>query len=344
MNISVVPPNPVKKPRLVLVIFTSLCGLEGQPGVLFRRASLLFQCYTFPPEKTMTSLPIHWPEITFTTVVDLVAIFLIALLINRFLRVMTNLVIKHAASQSRSAQVREQQTRTLAGVLYGSGSKVVWFVALLTAVDKIGINPTPALTLAGLASVAVGFGAQNLVRDLITGFYIVFEDQYAMGDTIQVGDATGRVEILTLRRTVLRDARGALVTIANGEIRTVSNLSRDWSQTFVDIPISPEVSVEKVMSALEAAAAEVRNDPSWSQALVDGPRILGVQSFDRLAATVRLQVRTAPTRQDEVSRELRRRIQIEFQRQGLPLASVQRFELASAPSSPQEAPQPERKN
>jgi small conductance mechanosensitive channel len=142
----------------------------------------------------------------------------------------------------------------------------------------------------------------------------------------------------------LRDTRGALVTIANGEIRTVSNLSRDWSQTFVDIPISPEVSVEKVMSALEAAAAEVRNDPSWSQALVDGPRILGVQSFDRLAATVRLQVRTAPTRQDEVSRELRRRIQIEFQRQGLPLASVQRFELASAPSSPQEAPQPERKN
>jgi small conductance mechanosensitive channel len=257
---------------------------------------------------------------------------------------MTNLMIKQAASQSRSAQVREQQTRTLAGVLYSSGSKVVWFVALLTAVDKVGINPTPALTLAGLASVAVGFGAQNLVRDLITGFYIVFEDQYAMGDTIQVGDTTGRVENLTLRRTVLRDARGALVTIANGEIRTVSNLSRDWSQAFVDISISPEVSVEKVMNALEAASAEVRNDPSWSQALVDGPRILGVHSFDRLASTVRLQVRTAPTRQDEVSRELRRRIQIEFQRQGLPLASVQRFELANASSSPQEAPQPERKN
>jgi len=293
----------------------------------------------------MTSLPIHWPEIRFTNVIDLVAIFLIALLINRFLRVMTNLMIKQAGSQSRAAQVREQQTRTLAGVLYGTGSKVVWFVALLTALDKFDINPIPALTLAGLGSVAIGFGAQNLVRDVITGFYILFEDQYAMGDTIQVGDTTGRVEILTLRRTVLRDARGALVTIANGEIRTVSNLSRDWSQAFVDIPISPEVSVEKVMNALEVAAAEVRNDPSWSQALVDGPRILGVQSFDRLASTVRLQIRTAPTRQDEVSRELRRRIQIEFQRQGLPLASVQRFELASASSSsPQEPPQPERKN
>jgi moderate conductance mechanosensitive channel len=289
----------------------------------------------------MTSLPIHWPEITISTILDLVAIFFIALLINRFLRVLTKLIIKPAATQSRAAQVREQQTRTLAGVLYGSGSKVVWIVALLTALAQLQIPVAPALTLAGLASVAVGFGAQNLVRDIITGFYIVLEDQYAMGDTIQVGDMTGRVEYLTLRRTVLRDARGALVTIANGEIRTVSNLSRDWSQAFVDIAIAPEVSLEKTMHALESAAAELRGDPSWSQALVDGPRILGVQSFDRSASTVRLQVRTAPTRQDEVSRELRRRIQIEFQRQGLPLSSVQRFELASASPSPQETPKPE---
>jgi small-conductance mechanosensitive channel len=289
----------------------------------------------------MTSLPIHWPEITISTILDLVAIFFIALLVNRFLRVLTRLIIKPAATQSRAAQVREQQTRTLAGVLYGSGSKVIWIVALLTALSQLQIPVAPALTLAGLASVAVGFGAQNLVRDLITGFYIVLEDQYAMGDTIQVGDTIGRVENLTLRRTVLRDARGALVTIANGEIRTVSNLSRDWSQAFVDISIAPEVSLEKTMHALEAAAAELRGDPSWSQALVDGPRILGVQAFDRSASTVRLQVRTAPTRQDEVSRELRRRIQIEFQRQGIPLSSVQRFELAGASPSPQETPKPE---
>jgi small conductance mechanosensitive channel len=288
----------------------------------------------------MTGLSIHWPEITLTSLLDLVAIFIIALLLNRFLRVMTKLMIKPAATQSRTAQVREQQTRTLATVLYSTASKVVWFVALLTAVDKIGINPTPALTLAGLASVAVGFGAQNLVRDVITGFYIVFEDQYAIGDTIQVGDIAGRVENLTLRRTVLRDARGALVTIANGEIRTVSNLSRDWSQAFVDISVAPELSLEKTMQALESASAEMRGDPSWSQALVDGPRILGVQAFDRSVATVRIQVRTAPTRQDEVSRELRRRIQIEFQRQGLPLSSPQRIELASAAPSPQEISKP----
>ena len=288
----------------------------------------------------MTSLPIHWPQLTLTSILDLVAIIIIALLVNRFLRAVSKLMVKRAVTQSRAAQVREQQTRTLAGVLYSAGSKAVWFVALLTASYIVGINPTPVLTLAGVASVAIGFGAQSLIRDVITGFYIVFEDQFAIGDTIQVGEISGRVENLTLRRTVLRDARGALVTIANGEIRTVSNLNRDWSQAFVDISIAPDISLEKTMQALENACAELRGDASWSQALVDGPRILGVQSFDRSASTVRLQVRTAPTRQDEVSRELRRRVQIEFQSQGIPLSSVQRFELASAFPSPQETPKP----
>jgi small conductance mechanosensitive channel len=281
---------------------------------------------------------------TLSIVLHLFSIFVLALLLNRFLRVLTNLLIKPAAGQSRSEHLREQQTRTLAGVVYGAASKVVWVIAILTALDKVGINPTPALTLAGLAGVAIGFGAQNLVRDIITGFYIVLEDQYVTGDTVQIAETIGRVEHLTLRRTVLRDARGALVTIANGDIRTVANLSRDWSQSFVDVGLAPEIALDKPMAALEAAASDLRGDASWSQALVDGPRVLGVQSYDRNATVVRLQVRTAPTRQDEVTRELRRRIQIEFQKQGIPVASVLRFELANPQSlaigkAPVEAPQ-----
>jgi small conductance mechanosensitive channel len=268
--------------------------------------------------------------ITLSTALHLLGIILIALLVNRFLKILTKLIVKPATSQTRAAQTREQQTRTLAVVLYSSVSKVVWIVALITALDLFGINPTPALTLAGLASVAVGFGAQNLVRDVITGFYIVLEDQYAVGETIQFGDATGRVEHLTLRRTVIRDARGALVTIANGDIRTVANLSRDWSQTFVDVSLAPEIALDHSLAALEAACAELRADAAWSQALVDGPRILGVQSFDRSATQVRLQARTAPTRQDEVARELRRRIHAELQKRGIPFSSVQRIELVGA--------------
>jgi len=281
----------------------------------------------------------RWLDLALPNALHLIGIFVIALVLNRLLRAVTNLVIKQAAAPGRPAQLREQQTRTLAGVLYGAGSKVVWIVALLTAVREFHIDITPALTLAGLASLAVGFGAQTLVRDVITGIYIVLEDQYVVGDTIQFADYIGRVEHLTLRRTVIRDARGALVTIANGEIRTVSNLSRDWSQAFVDVSLAPESPIEKTMQALESAAAALRSDPAWSQALVDGPRILGVQSFDRSSSTVRLQVRTAPTRQDEVARELRRRIQVEFQKQGIPTSSVHRIELAGVAHSSQEAAQ-----
>jgi len=281
----------------------------------------------------------QWLEFALPHALRLLGIFVIALVLNRLLRAVTNLVIKQASAPGRPAQLREQQTRTLAGVLYGAGSKVVWVVALLTALREFNIDITTAVTLAGLASLAVGFGAQTLVRDVITGIYIVLEDQYMVGDTIQVADNIGRVEHLTLRRTVIRDARGALVTIANGEIRTVSNLSRDWSQAFVDVALAPECPIEKTMQALETAAAALRSDPAWSQTLVDGPRILGVQSFDRSSATVRLQVRTAPTRQDEVARELRRRIQVEFQKQGIPISSVHRIELAGVSHSSQEAGQ-----
>jgi moderate conductance mechanosensitive channel len=115
----------------------------------------------------------------------------------------------------------------------------------------------------------------------------------------------------------VRDARGALVSLSNGTMRSVSNLSRDWSQAFVDIGVVAGIPVEKTLQALERAAAELRGDAAWAPALVDGPRVLGVQQYDQIGATLRLQVRTAPTRQDEVCRELRRRIQIEFQRQGI---------------------------
>lgn len=287
----------------------------------------------------MSSFPIHWSNFTIPNAVHLVGIFVIALLINRLFRVIANLLIKPAAAQGRAAQVREQQTRTLAGVLYAAGSRVVWAIAILTALPEFGINVTPVATLAGLASLAIGFGAQNLVRDVITGFYIILEDQYVVGDTIQVGEVVGRVEHLTLRRTVVRDARGALVTVANGDIRVVGNLSRDWSQTFVDVALSPETPLDAALEALEQAAAGLRDDPAWMQALVDGPRILGVHAYDRTASTVRLQVRTAPTRQDEVARELRRRVQIEFQRRGIALTAVQRFEMAAPTAA--EAPEPE---
>ena len=285
----------------------------------------------------MSSFLSFFSQPAVSTTLYLVLIVFAALLVNRFLRALSNLLVKPATSSARIAQVREQQTRTLARILYSAASMAVWIVAVLTAMDKVGINPAPALLLAGLCGVGVGFGAQGIVRDVLTGFFIVLEDQFVVGDTVQIGETTGRVENLTPRRTVVRDQRGALISISNGEIRSVANLSRDWSQTFVDVALAPDLAMEPSLQALEAAAAQLRGDAAWAQALVDGPRILGVQSLDRSAPVIRLQVRTAPTRQEEVARELRRRIHMEFQRQGIPVSTLQRPELANISASPQES-------
>jgi small conductance mechanosensitive channel len=226
--------------------------------------------------------------------------------------------------------MRERQTKTLAGIIYSAGTAIIIIVAVLTALPEFGFNITPVAAAAGLASLSVGFGAQHVVRDFISGFFTVLEDQYVVGDIVRIGDVVGRVEHLTLRRTVVRDPQGALVTIPNGEITKVANLSRDWGQIFLDAIVAPDQPLDESLNALEAVAAEFRADPAWSPMLLDGPRVLGVESLASNGTTVRLQVRTAPTRQDDVARELRRRIQIELAGRGIQLGGLQRMQLVGA--------------
>jgi small conductance mechanosensitive channel len=268
----------------------------------------------------MSSPFTHFFDFTIPNAVHLAGILVLALLCIRLLRAATNKLVKPATTQTKAAQHREQQTRALAESVYGIGSRVIWIAAALTALPEFGISALPGVVIAGATILGFSIGARDTIRDVIAGLEIVLEDQFVTGDTIQAADTVGRVEQLTLRRTVVRDGRGALVSLSNGELRTVSNLSRDWSQAFVDIGVAAGMPLEKTLHALENAAAGLRSDAAWSQALVDGPRVLGVQGYDQTGATLRLQVRTAPTRQDEVCRELRRRIQMEFQRQGIAAA------------------------
>jgi moderate conductance mechanosensitive channel len=256
-------------------------------------------------------------DFTISNVLHLASILILALICMRLLRAASNKLVKPAATQAKAAHQRELQTRELADKAYAAGSQVIWIVAVLTALPEFGISALPGVVIAGAMILGFSIGARDTIRDAIAGLQIVMEDQFVAGDTIQTGEIAGRVEQLTLRQTVVRDGRGALVSLANGEIRTVSNLSRDWSQAFVDIGVATEVPLEKTLQALESAAAGLRGDAAWSQALVDGPRVLGVQGYDHTGTTLRLQVRTAPTRQDDVCRELRRRIHMEFQRQGI---------------------------
>jgi len=280
----------------------------------------------------MTDHVFKWTEFALGHGVRLAAILLIALLLVRVLRILTRRLIAAAGTQSaaRVARMREQQTQTLAGILYSGGTAIIVIVAVLTALPEFGFNITPVAAAAGLASLAIGFGAQHVVRDFINGFFTVLEDQYVVGDLVRIGDVVGRVEHLTLRRTVLRDPQGAVVTIPNGEITKVANLSRDWGQLFLDATIAIDQPLDEALNALEDVATEFRADPSWSPMLLDGPRVLGVESLAPNGTIVRLQVRTAPTRQDDVARELRRRIQIELAGRGIQLGGLQRMQLIAS--------------
>jgi len=263
----------------------------------------------------------------------LLVILLVSLLLNRLLRVFTQRLVQAAGESPGRARMREQQTRTLASVLYSAGTGVIVILALLLALPVFGFNVTPLAAAAGLVSLALGFGGQHLVRDVINGFFTVFEDQYAVGDTVRMGDLTGRVEHLTLRRTVVRDVQGALVSIPNGEIGRVANLSRDWGQIFLDTVVAADQPLDQASAALEALAAEFRADPAWSPTLLDGPRLLGVESLAPAGTTLRLQARTAPNRQDDVARELRRRIHNTFGARGIRLDGVQRVQLVGEESA-----------
>jgi small-conductance mechanosensitive channel len=280
----------------------------------------------------MTDHVFKWTEFALGHGTRLLAILLLAFVLNRLLRGLTQRLIRATEAESpvRAARMREQHTRTLAGVVYSGGTTIILIVAMLTALPEFGFNVTPVAAAAGLASLALGFGAQHLVRDFINGFFAILEDQYVVGDIVRIGDVVGRVEHLTLRRTVLRDAQGAQVSIPNGEVTKVANLSRDWSQVFLDAIVASEQPIDEALAALDNVAREFREDAAWSPMLLDGPRVLGVESLAPNGTVVRLQVRTAPNRQDDVARELRRRIQTEFVERGIQHGGLQRMQLVGA--------------
>lgn len=280
----------------------------------------------------MTLNAFQWTDIALARGLRLLSIALIAFILNRLLKTVTRRLIPAAGAEGlgRIAKMREQHAKTLAGLLYSAGTAILIAGAILTALPEFGFNITPIAAVAGLASLAFGFGAQHLVRDLINGFFVIVEDQFVVGESVRIGTVVGRVEHLTLRRTVIRDLQGAVVSIPNGEISQVANLSRDWGQLFVDVALPSDTSTDAALAALERVSGELRMDAAWSPVLVDGPRVLGIESFGPASITLRMQLRTIPGRQDDAARELRRRIQDRFEQEHIRWSCVQRMEVVGS--------------
>lgn len=204
-------------------------------------------------------------------------------------------------------RMREQRAQTLGSLFTNVVLIVVVTVTLLTVLS-VFINITPLLASVSVVGLAISFGAQSLVKDVISGTFILIEGQFGIGDVIQIGDTGGLVEKMTLRTTVLRDLNGAVHIIPNGEIKQVSNLTKSWSRAVIDVSIAYAEDVDRVIAMLRATAEEFQRDPEWSMLLLEPPQVLGVENFTETGVTIRTIAKTLPLKQWEVSRELRRRI------------------------------------
>ena len=211
----------------------------------------------------------------------------------------------------------EQRMTTIADLLVRILRVAIWTVALFVVLDLLGINLAPLIAGAGIAGLAIGFGAQSLVKDVIAGLFIVLEDQYGAGDVVSIGDATGTVEDLGLRSTRLRAVDGTVWFVPNGEIRSVGNSSMGWARALVDVLVSHDADLELVKRVVKEEAEALAADQAWSEAVLEPPELWGVQALTADGITVRLVVKTAPRQQFPLARELRGRISARLRREGV---------------------------
>jgi len=244
----------------------------------------------------------------------IVALTVLVLIIVRFLG---KRALRFAHSVKHVREARRQQLVTLIQLLQWGTGILVAGSALLTLLSTFGIDITPLLASAGIAGLAVSLGAQTLIKDLIGGLLILVENQYAVGDSIQLKDVSGQVERITLRTTCVRDINGNLHIVPNGEVRIVANMTRDWSRALVDVGVAYEEDVDRVLGVLEEVAERFANDPTVGPQLQDPPQVMGPISLGDWAITMRVMVKTQPGKHWTVARELRKWINATFAREGI---------------------------
>jgi moderate conductance mechanosensitive channel len=209
--------------------------------------------------------------------------------------------------------VRRAQRADALGALAGSITGVViWTVAVFMMLGTFGITLGPLVAGAGIIGLALGFGAQGLVRDFISGVFMLIEDQYGVGDIVDVGEAAGVVEGVTLRTTRIRDVEGTLWHVPNGEIRRVGNMSQQWARVLLDIGVSYGTDVDEAIEIIEAVAVAMAEEESYRDLFIDPPEVWGVQALGADSVDIRLVIKVKPAEQWALGRELRRRIKAAF--------------------------------
>ena len=274
-----------------------------------------------------------WETFVRKDVPKIVLVLAVAIILARLLRLATSRLAQLSRRETLPTALRAQQLRTLASVLNSVGLAVIVFIAAMEILPLLGVNMGPLLASAGVAGLAIGFGAQTLVHDVINGFFILMENQYDLGDVVRIGGVAGTVESMTLRRTTLRDDTGAIHIVPNSEIKIVSNLTRDWAQFALHISVDYRENSDRVIELLKQVGTEVRNDPAYADLFIADPEVPGIERVAGGEVDYLMVVKTRPGQQYAITRELRRRIKECFQKNNVKPGNPARAYVLESPPS-----------
>lgn len=275
----------------------------------------------------------------------LILAFVLQRLVAFFVRRMLRLADRTVGNTQRASQLR-----TVAAIVRATAYGFIGFIVLLHVLSIFSINLTPLLASAGVVGVGIGLGAQSIFKDMLNGIFILIENQYNVGEVVKIAGFQGTVEDLSLRITTLRDGDGTLYLIPNSQITTVSNLSRDYAVANLSVSVDASANPDRVIDTLRSVAASLHTDPAFAQIILADPDVLGVDKINGRQILYPINLRVRPNQRDGVLRELRRRIVLTFEQDGIPLGSDSSLlvlpsakDPTSAPSLPSPAADPQPK-
>ena len=291
----------------------SVCADKGQqPGIACRLTWDLLH------NRTAAEFVKVWLAQPVSTVLRILFVLLIAVLIRIVAHRLINRITARVAQGGGNGKTdaaypllgerRRQRAKALGSILRNAASVLIFGIAAVTIAGDLGLNLAPVLASAGVLGLAIGFGAQSLVRDFLSGIFMLLEDQYGVGDVIDAGDATGTVEAVSLRVTRLRDVNGVVWHVRNGTINRIGNESQGWARAVVDFPVAYDQDLPEVRQTMKDTADQMWQEQRWHDVIMEEPEVWGVESVSSDAIVMRLVARTLPLRQWEVARELRERL------------------------------------
>jgi moderate conductance mechanosensitive channel len=283
---------------------------------------------------TLFDTGIEFAKASFRILLVVVAAYVAVRLFRLALSRVETMLIRAGEASETVPGAALMRVRTLVSVLWTIAVGLIWFVAILMILGQIGVNVAPILASAGVLGLAVGFGAQNLVKDLVSGFFLILENQIRVGDIAIINGTGGLVEAITFRTIVLRDLSGVVHVFPNGTINTLANMTKDWSAYVLDVGVAYKEDTDHVVDVMRKVAGDMQAEPTYRSAMLEPIEIFGVDAFTDSAVTIKARFKTRPLQQYMIGREYRRRLKKAFDAAGIEIPFPQRALTMGQASSP----------